>query len=305
MAVFYLNKDKTTKALQRTGNPIPSGLSNLDGFIHRITDFGSPVKMRISTVTESQQFKRWFGDWQNHPENASKVVNADGTPKVVYHGTGSDFSIFDKRKAKEGAFGRGFYFAATKGRAQAYSSGKIMETYLSIKTPYIVRDSMGFTGEDYQNMQKEFGLQDRITDKNVEKILQKQGYDGIMVYDGNGNVKEIIAFEPAQIKSATDNVGTFDGSNPDIRYSISAPGQIEVAGKWDVRGRDVALEQEGLGLPMPPGYQEGNRVAGATQKGSKASQTARDKMDVKCKRRICEIFGRCKLISFLFLRFYA
>ena len=42
-------------------------------------------------ATQSQQFKRWFGDWQNHPESASKVVNEDGTPKVVYHGTGSEF----------------------------------------------------------------------------------------------------------------------------------------------------------------------------------------------------------------------
>lgn len=37
--------------------------------------------------TESEQFKNWFGDWQNAPANASKVVNADGTPKVVCHQT--------------------------------------------------------------------------------------------------------------------------------------------------------------------------------------------------------------------------
>ncbi len=35
----------------------------------------------------TDEFKNWFGDWQNDPENASKVVNEDGTPKVVYHGT--------------------------------------------------------------------------------------------------------------------------------------------------------------------------------------------------------------------------
>ena len=29
------------------------------------------------------------------------------------------------------------------------------------------------------------------------------------------------AFSPRQIKSATDNVGTFDRDNPDIRYSVS------------------------------------------------------------------------------------
>jgi len=50
--VFYINKEKTIKVIQSAGNPIPRGLSNLDGFVHSITDPGSPVKMRISSVTE-------------------------------------------------------------------------------------------------------------------------------------------------------------------------------------------------------------------------------------------------------------
>ena len=36
---------------------------------------------------KSDNFKNWFGDWENNPSKASKVVNEDGTPKVVYHGT--------------------------------------------------------------------------------------------------------------------------------------------------------------------------------------------------------------------------
>lgn len=33
-------------------------------------------------------FKAWFGDWENDPDNASKVVNPEtGEPLVVYHGT--------------------------------------------------------------------------------------------------------------------------------------------------------------------------------------------------------------------------
>ena len=34
--------------------------------------------MRLSLVTGSKQFKGWFGNWQNHPENASKIVDANG-----------------------------------------------------------------------------------------------------------------------------------------------------------------------------------------------------------------------------------
>ncbi len=43
-------------------------------------------------------------DWENDPASASKVVDENGEPMVVYHGTGSDFNVFDKKLAtdKEG-----------------------------------------------------------------------------------------------------------------------------------------------------------------------------------------------------------
>ena len=62
-----------------------------NGIIHRLSE---KVTMNILENVQSQQFKRWFGDWQNDPENANKVVNDDGTPKVVYHGTNKDFTVF-------------------------------------------------------------------------------------------------------------------------------------------------------------------------------------------------------------------
>lgn len=60
--------------------------------------------MKVSEATQSRQFKRWFGDWQNDPANASKVVNEDGTPKVLYHQTSADFTILNpgmKGRARE------------------------------------------------------------------------------------------------------------------------------------------------------------------------------------------------------------
>ena len=51
---------------------------------------GSFDKVENNTTNvqiKSDNFKNWFGDWENNPSKASKVVNEDGTPKVVYHGT--------------------------------------------------------------------------------------------------------------------------------------------------------------------------------------------------------------------------
>ena len=50
--------------------------------------------------------------------------------------------------------------------------------------------------------------------------MQKQGYDG--VYHEAAGIW--VAFEPNQVKSATDNIGTFDGENDDILFSVSSSG---------------------------------------------------------------------------------
>lgn len=207
VAVFYVNKVKTTKVLQSAGNPIPRGLSNLDGFIHSITDPGSPVKMRISDATESQQFKRWFGDWQNHPENASKVVNADGTPKVVYHGTNKSFNVF---QSQSGEYWFSEYEDYAESMMEERGGGEIKSVYLNLRNPFRAKLSPG-----------------QFTDPTYEAPIIRQakaaGHDGVIIE--NDTVDPLaedtfyVVFRPEQIKSATDNIGTFDGKNPDIRYS--------------------------------------------------------------------------------------
>jgi len=133
IAVFYINKEKASEFLQPTGHPISSTATKLDGFIHSVTDKASNVK-RISSVTESRQYVRWFGDWQNRPENASKIVDADGTPKVMYHGSPAQFTIFDKKKARSScAYGSGFYF--TDSQSHASTSGQQYSVYLNIRNP--------------------------------------------------------------------------------------------------------------------------------------------------------------------------
>ena len=80
-SVFYVKKEAVN--LLGAGVQFPERLkaaASSDGIVRKLD---SKINMSVKNVTESQQFKRWFGDWQNHPENASKVVNEDGTPKVV------------------------------------------------------------------------------------------------------------------------------------------------------------------------------------------------------------------------------
>lgn len=67
---------------------------------------------------ETDSFKKWFDDWQNAPAHASKVVNADGTPKVVYHKTNAEFTAFDLDKSGKnyGEISEGLFFFTNKKR---------------------------------------------------------------------------------------------------------------------------------------------------------------------------------------------
>ena len=58
----------------------------------------------------------------------------------------------------------------------------------------------------------------------IDDYFKNSNYDGVIVNNDVGSfgrsTKTFIAFENTQVKSATDNIGTFDGNNPDIRYSL-------------------------------------------------------------------------------------
>ena len=73
------------------------------------------------------------------------------------------------------------------------------------------------------------------------------GYDGITHIGGgrtsksDGTAHRVwIAFNPEQIKSATDNIGTFDKGNADIRYSRS---HVNYADETDDGTRSMTSEE--------------------------------------------------------------
>lgn len=177
-------------------------------------------------------FKNWFGDWEKDPQNASKVVDENGEPRVVYHGTYGDFTVFDKAKIGSatdyGIWGRGFYF--TNMENTPYGNKKLA-LFLNIRNPFIFNDykSAEEIG-DYLNIwDGNFHEDDRFGifrpyargAAQIADSAQERGHDGLIAVLGKWT--EYIAFEPNQIKSSTDNRGTFDPKNPDITFSVIGP----------------------------------------------------------------------------------
>ncbi len=67
----------------------------------------------------------------------------------------------------------------------------------------------------------------------ITKTLKANNYDGVFIKNDAGSfgraVETYIALEATQVKSATDNIGTFDGNNPNIRYSFDPDTFIQQA----------------------------------------------------------------------------
>ena len=198
--LYYLNEKKAAALLQGAKVLMPKmPATRGGGFIHSLTEANSPVKLKIKDVTESQQFKRWFGK--------SKVVNDDGTPKRVYHGTDKKFRVF---RSKSGVY----WFSESRDYAEAMAEerggDRVEEVYLNIRNPYYAKLEPG-----------------KFSDPNYEKALireaKKRGCDGLIIQNDTDNELEAetfyVAFKPNQIKSATDNVGTFSTETEDIYFS--------------------------------------------------------------------------------------
>ena len=82
-------------------------------------------------MVRTPEFKAWFGDWENDPDNSSKVVDDNGEPLVVYHGTSQEFDEFlpEKLGSNTGADSakQGFFFSDNKNVAQSYTRAHMVD----------------------------------------------------------------------------------------------------------------------------------------------------------------------------------
>ena len=184
-------------------------------------------------LVRTPEFKAWFGDWENDPDNASKVVDDNGEPLVVIHKTTENFNVFDKDKIGEAnkfTILDGFFFGNYKSKSEGLRN---IESFLNLKNPIILNESNTFFDSvGYQEAVANFivnGTEDYLREyleyeekSNIDYILSKwEKADGVIVKNlrYSGFDTELVAFEPNQIKLADGTNTTFDGTNPDIRYN--------------------------------------------------------------------------------------
>ncbi len=208
---------------------------------------------------QTKEFKKWFGN--------SKVVNADGTPKVMYHGTpNGNFDTF-----KKGAN----YFTENEQYADRYqnpsassiSTGKLVDNptthavYIKMEKPFDTRDSKareifedeflnqdgGYDeeGEETEHswvsngtkLNENTGLPDWTDAEDLYHFIKDKGYDydGIIVDEGadggygSAVVNRGVAYVTFEPNQVKNvkNSGEFDINNPNM-YKQSVNGMTEI-----------------------------------------------------------------------------
>ena len=205
----------------------------------------SNLTERQYAQVRTKAFKDWFGDWENDPKNASKVVDENGEPLVVYHG-GSNTKVFN---TKGGQFGAGIkkgdigtyftpYETSTRGYEEIYNY-KIGEKWLTLKE---LADNGELSEEDIKSLDEVWEnekpntrtfflnirnpkitnfIGDNTKGFNSEDSNIGDNNDGQFININSSKPKEYVAFSPNQIKSATDNTGAFSTTNDDVYDTIS------------------------------------------------------------------------------------
>jgi hypothetical protein len=88
-------------------------------------------------------FKKWFGDWENDPANASKVVDSNGEPKVYYQGL--PYYLYPNGKNIYEEDNNGIFFTSNKKNALTYGAVKSM--FIKCINPKDVRNYFGYDGK--------------------------------------------------------------------------------------------------------------------------------------------------------------
>lgn len=179
---------------------------------------------KVSKLTERQYvqvrtkvFKEWFGDWEHNPSEASKIVDKEtGEPLVVYRGTRPNSTVYNT-----GIFRSKILFTTPK-KVGASRYGDPIALFMNARNPAII----DYKGEEYdRKIEDEFYTPSNsftIIDRKAEVAINK-GYDALIVKnvkDGtNYPIDDYVVLNPNQIKSATDNIGTFSRTDDNIYHA--------------------------------------------------------------------------------------
>lgn len=201
---------------------------------HSIRKSARNVNSISENQTETDSFKKWFGDWQNDPAHASKVVNADGTPKVVYHQTDADFTIFDPRHEGAGTrdsdtpFG---IFLKSSDKNIGLQGSKQMALYADIKNPLTV-----------ENREQLINELQKLSDGYSQALVEHQMLDAEYKRKSDNAIKEMREY---MVQWRKDNPGASGRAlYDDNRFMQLFDAEDNITSEWERKAREIELRSK-------------------------------------------------------------
>ena len=181
----------------------------------RLNSEGKPI---AGTDDALRSFWKWFGE--------SKVVDEQGRPLVVYHGTGAEFTEYES--GRPAFFTQSARYASERSRARS-GAPNVMPVYLAVSNPLSSELRKGeFSVPKFEERvfgrAREQGRDGAIVDARppaMARMLRAMGYE-VSIRDDQGLPERyFVAFRPEQVKSALGNRGTFSPEEGDIRWAVA------------------------------------------------------------------------------------
>jgi len=183
-----------------------------------VTDYDEAVSRQTAAAngtqfsrrTSTPEFREWFGK--------SVLVDDNGNPQMLFHGTGDNIDRFDlnnPNRKDTGYLGTGVYLTDEPFIANTYANLKqrnktganVLPLYARLENPFYA------TMEDKTRMRN--GGRKAADAFTAE--LKAKGHDGVIL-EARGGGREIVVFDPAAVKSV-NNRGTFSRTDDRILNS--------------------------------------------------------------------------------------
>jgi len=144
-------------------------VKNFNQFVNE--NYKTDLTPDLYNLIRSEEFKKWFGDWENDKENSSKVVDENGVPLLVYHGS-KDSNIQQFKTGENYTSGGGIFFTNSLTGAKSYSRNPtVYKAFLNIRNPEIKNAN----GRKWDEVEID------VTIWDVVKKAKNSGYDGVIV----------------------------------------------------------------------------------------------------------------------------